>query len=349
MIVRARPSRISEPGVRRLLRHYRRTKRRLPWRRDRDPYRIWIAETMLQQTGVDTVIPYYKRFLRRFPSVRSLARASVQEVLKVWEGLGYYARARNLHRAAAMIGRSFPRTAAEWRRLPGVGEYTSAAIASIVSGEPVAVVDGNVRRVGARLLGRDVTPERIRNFMQASMRSPGDFNQAVMELGQRICRPSAPDCDACPLAGECRWFLSGRKRPVPRPKKLPPRPHHEIGVGIVRRRGRVLIGRRPEDGLLGGLWEFPGGKRRAGERHEQTTRREVLEETGLRVRIVRPLMTVDHAYSHFSVKLHVFECRPLKGRARPIGCEEVRWVHPSQLRRYPFPAANLRIIREIIG
>jgi A/G-specific adenine glycosylase len=326
---------------------WRAASRDLPWRRSLDPYRVWVSEVMLQQTRVAAAIPYFRRFTARFPTVRALARARRQAVLKVWQGLGYYARARNLHEAARRVaarGR-FPRSAAEWRDLPGVGEYTAAAVASIVSGERAAVFDGNVRRVLGRLLGGG-KDRRLRAAAQASIpaRDPGGFNQALMELGQVVCRPVDPACPMCPLRRECRWVRGER---VPAPKRRAARPHKEIGVGVVWRDGKVLIGRRPESSMLGGLWEFPGGKRRRGESIERTVEREVLEETGVRVRVTAPLATVRHAYSHFEVTLRVLECRFAGGRARPIGCEEVRWVRPGMLERLPFPSANVRIIEAI--
>jgi len=340
---------ISSLGVRTLLEWYRKSRRDFPWRRTRAPYRIWISEVMLQQTQVSTVVPYFVRFTRRFPDVRSLARASVQSVLKAWQGLGYYARARNLREAARRIvgaGGPFPTSAAGWRRLPGIGEYTAAAIASIAQGEPVAVFDGNVRRVAARLTGGEAG---LREFVRASLhrRSPGDYNQALMELGQRICRPVFPACPECPLRGECRWFRTGRRKPLPAPRHGADKPHREIGIGVIRRAGKILVGRRPESSMLGGLWEFPGGKRRRGERIERTVEREVFEETGVRVSVGDLLTTVRHSYSHFDVTLRVFECRAISGRARPIGCDEIRWVRPAALARLPFPAANVRIIEAI--
>lgn len=297
---------------------------------------------MLQQTRVATVIPYYERFLRRFPTVRSLARAELQDVLKAWEGLGYYARARNLHRAAGLVP-PWPRSSAEWKRLPGVGSYTAAAIASIVNGERVAVEDGNVRRVASRLLGR---PGPVpAEWVPAS--APGDFNQALMELGQTICRPRRPRCPSCPLRSECVAYRKGIVARLAPTRKKREVPHYRIGIGVVRRRGRLLIGRRPPRGLLGGLWEFPGGKRKGKEPMWRCVVREVREETGLRVRVVRKLPAVRHAYSHFRVTLHPYECRVVGGSLRPRGIERLRWVRPADLRRYPFPAANARIFRNL--
>lgn len=328
---------------------WRRAKRDLPWRRTRDPYGVWVSEVMLQQTRVAAAVPYYRRFMARFPTVQSLARSRGQAVLKAWQGLGYYARARNLHKAARIIAvrGAFPRTAAEWRALPGVGEYTAAAIASIVARERTAVLDGNVRRIFVRLLGEPAGERVLRAAAQASIpsRDPGGFNQALMELGQVMCRPVDPACPACPLRRECRSYQDGRLPAVDRKRR--PRPHKEIGVGVVWRAGKVLVARRPESGMLGGLWEFPGGKRWRGERIERTVEREVFEETGVRVRAIAPLAVVRHAYSHFEVTLRVFKCRFLGGSARAIGCEEVRWARPADLTRLPFPSANVRIIEAI--
>jgi A/G-specific adenine glycosylase len=258
----------------------------------------------------------------------------LQDVLKAWEGLGYYARARNLHKAAKLV-RRWPRTAEEWRALPGVGEYTSAAIASIAFDEPAPVWDGNVRRVVARLLGREATMPS--GWM--SREAPGDFNQALMELGQTVCTPRNPNCLSCPVQRFCVGLKKGIVDRLPSIKKTKEVPHLRIGVGVVRKHGRVLIQRRAEEGMLGGLWEFPGGKKRPRESIESCVRREVFEETGLRVDVGRRLIVVPHRYSHLSVELHVYECAVRSGVAR-----RGKWVRPSQLRRYPFPAANVKII-----
>jgi A/G-specific adenine glycosylase len=322
-----------------LLRWYRKNKRPLPWRRSRDPYRVWVSEIMLQQTQIATVIPYYERFLKRFPTVQALARAPLQDVLKRWEGLGYYARARNLHAAAKLI-RRWPRTAAEWRELPGVGEYTAAAIASICFDEPAPVWDGNVRRVVARLLGKEATMPS--EWM--SKDAPGDFNQAIMELGQTVCTPRNPACAECPVRKPCVAYKKGIVDRLPAVKKSKAVPELTIGIGVVRKNGRILIQQRAHDGMLGGLWEFPGGKRQAGEKMEQCVRREVREETGLRVDVGRRIAVVKHRYSHLAVELHAYDCAVKSGTLRP-GAR--KWVKPAELRRFPFPAANVRIIQSL--
>lgn len=348
----ARPARVAS-FRRRLLRWYRRAARWLPWRRTRDPYRIWVSEVMLHQTRVQTALPYYRRFLRAFPSVRALAAASLDDVLKTWEGLGYYARARHLHRAARRIaqdGGALPRHAEDWRRLPGIGEYTAGAIAAIAFGEPAPAVDGNVRRVFARFYDLSRPGARrlraiAREWMSHS--DPGAVLQALMDLGATVCTPRRPSCADCPIRAGCRAFRLGRAERRPLPRRRRALPHYDIGVGVVQRRGRVLIAKRPEDGLLGGLWEFPGGKRARGERLERTVARELEEELGVEVEVGRKWMTIPHAYSHFRVTLHVFECRLLAGRLRALGCADWRWVPPAELSRYAFPAADSPILERL--
>src|SRR5438477_7801382 len=234
--------------VKKLLAWYRKEARDLPWRRTRDPYAIWVSEIMLQQTQIATVIPYYERWMKRFPTVKALARAPLDDVLKVWEGLGYYARARNLHQAARVL-KSLPKTSEAWRSGPAVGAYTAAAIASIAHGERAAVFDGNVRRVLSRLEARDVTAA------PAPRGKPGDYNQALMELGQRVCTFRAPKCDACPLAADCKARASGTPEAWPSKKPRKEVPHKEVAIGVIWDADRFYVQRREEEGLLGGLWE----------------------------------------------------------------------------------------------
>jgi A/G-specific adenine glycosylase len=267
---------------RRLLRWYDTARRDLPWRRTRDPYLIWIAEVMLVQTQVDTAIPYYNRFIARFPDVRSLAAASLDAVLKSWEGLGYYARARNLHAAAAIVvdrhGGRLPDDAAELQALPGIGPYMAAAIQSIAFGYPALALDGNVRRVLSRLYDLpDPKPAALRQHGDAMVQErPGDVNQALMDLGSAICTPRSPRCADCPLETLCLARQRGTvaERPGRRPAKR--RPHYDIAVGVVWRGDEILIAKRKPEGLLGGLWEFPGGKPEPGESLEAAVVREVV-------------------------------------------------------------------------
>jgi A/G-specific adenine glycosylase len=343
----------------RLLAHFDRGHRDLPWRRTRAPYRVWLSEVMLQQTRVETVIPYYRRFVRRFPTVRKLAAASVDDVLALWAGLGYYSRARNLHAAARRIvaehGGRVPSDPAALRRLPGVGRYTAGAVLSIAFGQRAAVVDGNVERVLCRAFRFRANPKRssgqkrlwrlAESLVPADR--PGDFNQALMEFGATACTPQAPQCGTCPLSDLCGAYRHGEQLDLPRLPKPKAVPHFDVALGLVWRKGRLLIAKRPLDAMLGGLWEFPGGKQQEGETLDAAVRREVKEEVGLEVAVGPLFLSCRHAYSHFTVTLHAFHCQSPAGRARPLACDAVRWVALSQLSRYPFPSGSAKIIKAI--
>jgi A/G-specific adenine glycosylase len=341
---------------RRLLAWYESNRRRLPWRQTRDAYRIWVSEVMLQQTQVKTALPYYRRFLTQFPTLRKLAAADLEEVLKGWEGLGYYARPRNLHRAAGMLaaccaGR-IPDRWDEFRALPGVGNYIAAAVLSIAFDRPHAVVDGNVKRVLARLLTMQAPANQAAShrLFQAQAdrllhrRRPGDFNQAMMELGALVCTPASPNCPVCPLIRCCAAHRGGAVGRYPRRVASRPVPEVQIAVGVVFKNGRVLITRRPEQGLLGGLWEFPGGKLRKGEHPAAACVREIKEEVDLAVTLEEPLAQVRHAYTHLRIHLHVFRCRFTAGRVRLNGPVDHRWVRIADLDRFAFPGANRKFI-----
>jgi A/G-specific adenine glycosylase len=306
---------------------------------------------MLQQTTVAAVVPYYRRWLERYPDIESLARAPLRSVLKSWQGLGYYSRARHLHRAARKIvkdlGGRLPGDYQALRRLPGFGPYTAAAVASLAFDEPRPVLEANVRRVLMRMFrlkdGSGPAVDRLltaRLQSLASRRHPGLFNQALMELGALVCRPGHPRCLACPVSGHCLAYRSGEQEIIPRPKTLDLR-RVEAVVAVVERDGRYLIQQRPEKGLLAGLWEFPGGKVEPGESRVRALRRELGEELGAEVLELRPLITVKHAYTRFLVTLHAFECRlkpPLPRGPR------LRWASLRGLRGYPFPSGSAKVV-----
>jgi A/G-specific adenine glycosylase len=341
--------------VQRLLAWYHRHRRQLPWRDEPTPYRVWISEIMLQQTRVSAVQPYFARFLERFPSLDDLAGADQQDVLKAWEGLGYYSRARNLHRAAQLVieqGGEIPRTSAALAELPGIGPYTAAAIASISFGEASPVVDGNVLRVVARHRGidDDIAATRTRNRVRASLQEaielagdPSSFNQAMMELGALVCTPRSPGCEDCPLAGDCRALAKNLIDQLPVKRKRKAVPHYEIAVGLVFDGDLVLIAQRGQDQMLGGLWEFPGGKREGKETLATTCAREIQEEVGLDATVGKKICTIQHAYSHFSISLTAFRCA-LRGPANALVCDRpTQWVRTDQFRDLPFPKANHKI------
>jgi A/G-specific adenine glycosylase len=335
---------------------FRRRARDLPFRKTNDPYRVWLAEVIFQQTRIDQGLPYYERFVAAFPTVEALAAAPEDDVLKLWEGLGYYARARNLHRAAEAVahdhGGVFPRTVEGLQALPGVGPYTARAVASIAYGTPVAVLDGNVKRVLSRVsdMGERIdTAAGQRRLWElagalVSPRSPGDFNQGMMELGARVCLPRGPACGVCPIRRHCLARAAGtqEERPVQAKKKAAPT--KIIAVAVIRRDGRYLIGKRPQRGLLGGLWEFPGGKVEAGESHAQALRRECREELGVTVRVGGLVAEVSHAYSHFKVRLSVYACALEQGEPQPRAHDALAWAAPEAFGRYAFPKANHKFL-----
>ncbi|MCO5044827.1 MAG: A/G-specific adenine glycosylase [Verrucomicrobia bacterium] len=340
-----------------LLRWFRRTARDLPWRRKRTPYRVWLAEVMLQQTRVEQARDYYIRFLKRFPTIRSLAVAPQRDVLKHWEGLGYYTRARNLHAAAQKImrehGGRFPREPDAIRALPGVGAYTAAAVGSLAFGHDAAAVDGNVLRAISRLvaLESDITKPSARAQVQAladellpSGRA-GAFNEAVMELGARICTPRKPKCARCPWRPWCAAAVSGDPERYPVKARKRKVPHKHVGAGlVVDRRGRFLIAQRLEDSMLGGLWEFPGGKQEPGETMEQCIARELREELAIVVSVGAHALTVSHAFSHFTMDLHAYFARVVQGRPRAVHCADWRWVTLAEMDEFAFGRADQRII-----
>ena len=321
-----------------LIAWYRRNRRDLPWRRTRDPYRIWISEVMLQQTTVRAVVPYYRRFLRRFPTLRALARSSPQEVLAAWSGLGYYRRARHLHAAARLVverhrGR-FPGRLEEALALPGIGRYTAGAILSIAFGQREPVLDGNVARVLARvaLVRGDPRSARAgrrlwslaRELVEAAS-SPGDLNQALMELGATVCTPSSPDCPACPVARRCAARSAGLQEKVPPPRRQRPPVTVRTAVAVVARGGRYLMRRRGRTGLLDGLWEFPP----------------LIPEAGgsLRLRPGGRIATVRHAITHRRLLVDVHRAELL---AEPRG-RDYRWVGPRRLRSIPASSLAVKV------
>ena len=342
-----------------LLRWYRKNSRNLPWRQTRDPYAIWVSEVMLQQTRVETVIPYFQRWMLRFPTVASLARATRTEVLRLWEGLGYYRRAVNLHRASAKIvddyGGELPDSARELIKLPGIGRYTAAAIAAIAFGGNTLALDGNLRRVLSRMFDARFdlsTAEGERRILRRALPllphgKASEFNQALMDLGAAICKSRRPLCPRCPVQAWCQAFGRGvqEKRPIRRPAR--PVPGRAVTAAILRRGSQVLIGRRPEGKLLGGLWEFPGGKCEGRESLEACLRRELKEELDIEAGVGRKLGVYEHAYSHFRVRVHAFECHLIEGKPKALDHTEIRWVQVKRLDRFPMGKVDRAIARTL--
>lgn len=343
--------------VERLLAWFAANGRRLPWRTAgrRDPYQVWIAEVMLQQTRVPTVIPYFQRFIRLFPDVSALARAELDAVLKAWEGLGYYARARHAHSAARrMVERHAGQVPAErgaLLALPGIGEYIAHAILSLAFGQDYLALDANGRRVLARWMGLD-RPLRERSA-ESSLRAFGEgllpagragaFNEALMDLASLVCTPKSPACGVCPIRESCQAHRQGRQEQIP--VRLPRRqvPHYDVSAAVIWQDGKVLLAQRREEGMLGGLWEFPGGTREAGESLEECLRREIQEELGMEIAVGARLISVPHAYTHKRITLHAFHCRPVRGTPQKLEVKDWRWVAPADVLQYPLSVVDQRV------
>jgi A/G-specific adenine glycosylase len=343
-----------------LLDWYAQNARQLPWRGNSDPYVIWVSEIMLQQTRVETVIPYFERWMARFPTIHALASADLQEVLMLWEGLGYYGRARNLHRAARLVVDDFdgvlPGDISALMKIPGIGRYTAGAIASIAFGLDEPVLDGNVRRVMARVFNvthplRSSDGERKFWQLASEHLPPGrssEYNQALMDLGATICVPQAPACQRCPLRDICQAYALNLQDELPVIANKASTPHYTVTAAIIRKPGMVLITQRPLNGLLGGLWEFPGGKLLPGEELTACLQREIREELGMDITVGCLIGVYHHAYTHFRITLHAFACQPVNSvEPRPLQVNDLRWVEPSQLREYPMGKIDRLIASQI--
>lgn len=342
--------------TKRVVSWYDATKRPMPWRDERDPYKIWLSEIMLQQTQVTTVIDYYHRWLKRFPRIEDVASASLDEVLKYWEGLGYYSRARNFHESCQHIidnGGDIPHGVEAFQALKGVGPYIAAAVQSIAFNIPASVVDGNINRVASRVNAFSKPALQNKKEIQAFMdqildtKRPGDFNQAMMDLGRYICKPQNPLCDECPLQRSCIAYRNNQQSMYPTKVEKKPRPHYDVAVGIICDGSKLLITKRKQDGLLGGLWEFPGGKMKKKESALKAIRREIKEELSIKIKTKKIIAQVDHHYSHFSVTINAIHCLYDGGAIQLNGPTDYKWIDPPKLSLYAFPKASTKLFKSI--
>ncbi|MCJ2164094.1 MULTISPECIES: A/G-specific adenine glycosylase [unclassified Pseudodesulfovibrio] len=342
--------------TRQLLDWYDANGRNLPWRQRPEPYAVWVSEIMAQQTQIDRVVDYHARWMQRFPDIPALANASEDEVLNLWEGLGYYTRARNMHKTAILIqaefGGIFPSDFADIRSLPGVGDYTAGAVASIAFGQSEPAVDANVLRVFARLLdvaesvrdkaGRNPIEKQVRRLIPDDR--PGDFNQAVMELGALVCRKS-PHCGRCPVQDHCQALGAGTValRPVlPASREIL---RINMATGVLVHQGRMLIQKRKPGDVWPGLWEFPGGGIEEGETPEQAVVREFMEEVELTVRPVEKITVIKYNYTRYRVTMHCFLCRVIGNEAQPVFNEAVEggFMAPDDLKNFAFPSGHRKL------
>lgn len=348
------------PGFSRyLLDWYKTNHRDLPWRGETDSYKIWVSEIMLQQTRIETVIPYYQRWMQRFPDLPSLAQADEQAVLRAWEGLGYYSRARNLHKAARLVMENhygeLPADVRLLQQLPGIGRYTAGAIASMAFGIDAPALDGNIKRVLARVFNMALpidSPRGLKVLWQlAADHLPpgqaGDHNQALMDLGAALCTPRKPACPQCPLNSVCQAARLGLQEQLPIKKAAAVVPQIEVTAAVIFQDGRVLITRRPSKGLLGGLWEFPGGKREDGESLAACLQRELREELAIETSVGEEFGEYKHAYTHFRVRLFAFYCTITQGQPQLLHASELMWVAPQDLGGFPMGKIDRQIARRL--
>lgn len=345
----------------RLLNWYANHKRTLPWRDHPDPYAVWVSEIMLQQTRVETVIPYFERWMKLFPTVKKLAQADEQDVLNAWEGLGYYSRARNLHKAAKMVVEKFngelPHNLSDLQSLPGIGKYTVGAIASMAFGMNEATLDGNLRRVFSRAFdvkefadspaGEKILWGLARDNLPKG--KAGDYNQALMDLGATVCLPKKPRCLLCPLMEICEARKNGTQelRPILKPKKQSP--HYIQAAAVIIKNGKVLLSQRPTDGLLGNMWEFPnarigtfaedGDKSKIGGVKDGALVKSLKTQTKIHVKKKEAMGVVSHAYTHFKVTEHVYQCDLI---AIPKH-KNLKWVNIDDLENYPMGKIDRQI------
>ena len=348
----------------------------IPWKLKKDgsvprsgesisPYGIWIAEVMLQQTQLKVVIPYWKKWMKFFPTLSSLAEADLENLLMIWRGLGYYSRAKRIYQSSNIlvefVGKnrdqdpdSWPNQIDKWMSLPGIGRSTAGSIISSAFDLPTPILDGNVKRILSRLLAierKSIKDERkLWEFSSLLIErlSPRDFNQALMDLGAIICTPKKPSCSSCPLQNFCVAYTKYDPEDFPKKEMIKIKPLQEIGIGLVfNQKGELLIDQRLESSSMGGMWEFPGGKKIPNESIEKTIERELQEELGIVVNVGEKLLSFEHAYTHKKLYFTVHICAWISGQPKPLASQKLLWVSPDRLFDFPFPAANTKIISEL--
>ncbi len=342
-----------------LLQWYDANDRSFPWRSTSNPYEVWLSEIMLQQTRVKTVIPFYNRWVAKFPSIKSVAEANLGSLLKMWEGLGYYARVRNFHSACIVVMNRFagrvPDNYQDFQTLPGVGPYIAGAVMSIAYNFPVPAVDGNAYRVVSRIKSINLPFNSCKNDLveflsnHISLYRPGDFNQAIMDVGRELCTPKNPSCGICPIQKHCCAFVYNSVDKYPFRAKRKKKPHHLVAVGVVWKGNKILISKRKENGLLGGLWEFPGGKIQSGEDAKKCVIRKVSEKLGVCVCPGKLLKQINHTYSHFSITLDAYHCDYISGSPGALPRDKWQWIFPQQIADLPFSKANHKLFDQIQG
>ena len=334
---------------------YAKNKRSLSFRSTKDPYKVWLSEVMLQQTKVKTVLPYYDKWIKKFPTLKSVSLSNLDILLKLWEGLGYYKRCNNFYKATKLIVSDFngkvPVNKSQFLSLPGVGDYTASAVLSIAFDKPYPVLDGNVKRVISRIIGiKNLTNhniKKINKFLNSVICkiNPGDFNQGLMEIGALICKPFNPICTKCPVNKFC--YASKRDRPEAYPikNKIKPRPHFNVVIAIIWRQNKFFIQKRKTEQMLGGLWEFPGGIVNQGEDPKLILKEKVYEDCGVYPKIFKKVGFIDHAFSHFTIRLNGYFCVEENDLLHEN--ENRKWILKKNIKNYSFPKANHKLFKQM--
>ena len=332
-----------------LLNWFYQNKRTLPWRRGRTPYRVWVSEIMLQQTQVNTVIPYYKKWIKKYPTLKSFKDSNFDDVIKIWEGLGYYSRCHNMFNAAKLINSTFPNNYDDLINLPGIGDYTAKTILAIAFKKNLVGIDTNLERIGYRILGLKTktkrNQKRVIKYLEENQctNNPGDYNEALMDLGSSLCKASITYCNQCPLKNICKAYASSSPILYPTPKVRKKIPIYDVAVSVIEYKNKILITKRLNKNFLPGLWEFPGGKIEKNETAIQTIVREVKEETNLTVSNPIFLGNIKHKYSHFGVNISLFISFPKSIKSLNLS-QEYRWIRMKDILNYPLPKANHKML-----
>ena len=332
-----------------LLNWFYQNKRNLPWRRGRTPYRVWVSEIMLQQTQVNTVIPYYKKWIKKYPTLKSFKESNFDDVIKIWEGLGYYSRCHNMFNAAKLINSTFPNNYDDLINLPGIGDYTAKTILAIAFKKNLVGIDTNLERIGYRILGLKAktkrNQKRVVKYLEENQctNNPGDYNEALMDLGSSLCKASITYCNQCPLKNICKAYASSSPILYPTPKVRKKIPIYDVAVSVIEYKNKILITKRLNKNFLPGLWEFPGGKIEKNETAIQTIIREVKEETNLSVSNPIFLGNIKHTYSHFGVNISLFISFPKSIKSLNLS-QEYRWIRMKDILNYPLPKANHKML-----
>ena len=332
-----------------LLNWFYQNKRTLPWRRGRTPYRVWVSEIMLQQTQVNTVIPYYKKWIKKYPTLKSFKESNFDDVIKIWEGLGYYSRCHNMFNAAKLINSTFPNNYDDLINLPGIGDYTAKTILAIAFKKNLVGIDTNLERIGYRILGLKTktkrNQKRVVKYLEENQctNSPGDYNEALMDLGSSLCKASITYCNQCPLKNICKAYASSSPILYPTPKVRKKIPIYDVAVSVIEYKNKILITKRLNKNFLPGLWEFPGGKIEKNETAIETIVREVKEETNLTVSNPIFLGNIKHKYSHFGVNISLFISFPKSIKSLNLS-QEYRWIRMKDILNYPLPKANHKML-----